>query len=234
MVRMSKIHLHEKAIKLRLEGKTYGQIKRELGISKSTLSDWLRKLSLTKEQLKLLSKNKEKSRDISREKFIETFKNKKLRRLKNVLNDQINELLPLSKKELFLAGAFLYWGEGEKGHGRFSITNTDPRVIKFALFWMIEILGIPKELIKVRLHIYKDMDVEDVINFWSEHLKMPRNQFRGPYLKKTNREGLTYKSFGRGTCQIYMHSTLLSEKVAMSIKAISDKYGAKDEVFWYN
>ncbi len=231
---MSKIILREQAIKLRLEGKTYGQIKQELGVSKSTLSDWLSKLPLSEAQIKILEENRLLSKDLSREKFIETFKNKRLLRLKNVLDTQIKYLLPLSKKELFLAGVFLYWGEGEKRHGRFSIANTDPRIIKFALFWMTEILEIPKKEIKVRLHVYNDMEVDEVVGFWSKHLNLPKDQFRGPYVKKTTRQGLTYKSFGHGTCQIYCHKVLLSEKVAMTIKAISDYYGDKDEIFWYN
>ena len=101
---MSKIILHEKAIQLRLEGKTYGQIKRELGVSKSTLSDWLRMLPLNKNQQIALTKNKLLAKDISREKFIETFKQKRLLRLKAVLDSQTSELLPLTKKELFIAG----------------------------------------------------------------------------------------------------------------------------------
>jgi hypothetical protein len=231
---MAKVLLREHAVKLRLKGYTYGQIKRELGISKSTLSEWLRNLPLTSEQLKLLQTNRLLVKDLSREKFIETSKSKRLVRLKSILADQEKKLLPLSNRELFLAGIFLYWGEGEKRHGRFSITNTDPRVIKFALVWMTKSLNIPKESIKVRLHIYKDSNIDEVINFWSQHLELPKDQFRGPYLKKTSRENLTYKSFGHGTCQLYTHRVELSEKVAMSIKAISDYYGAKDEIFWYN
>lgn len=231
---MSKTLLREQAIKLRLKGYTYGQIRRSLGVSKSTLSDWLRNLPLTSKQQKLLEKNKLLSKELGREKFIKTFKDKQLSRIKTVLGQQVKELLPLTKKELFLAGVFLYWGEGEKRHGRFSISNTDPRIIKFALFWMTEILEVPKEYIKVRLHVYHDMNTEKVINFWSEHLNLSINQFRGPYVKKSKREGLTYKSFGYGTCQIYTHRVALSEKIAMSIKAISDYYGARDEIFWYN
>ncbi|MBI2011257.1 helix-turn-helix domain-containing protein [Candidatus Daviesbacteria bacterium] len=231
---MSKIFLREQAIKLRLRGKTYGQIKKELGVSKSTLSDWLKRLPLNKTQQVKLLKNKMLSRDLSREKFIETFKSKRLFRLKQVFEKQVKELLPLSKKELFLAGVFLYWGEGEKKHGRFSISNTDPRVIKFALYWMTKVLGVPKNSIKVRLHIYKDMNFEEVTNFWSNHLNLPKNQFGGPYIKDSTREGLIYKSFGYGTCQIYTHRVNLSEKIAMSIKAVSNYYGVKDEIFWYN
>lgn len=231
---MSKILIREQVIKLRLQGQTYGQIRKQLGVSKSTLSDWLSKLPLTEEQLKILSQNKERALELGREKFREVFRNKRLNRLKQTLDNQIKELLPLSKKELFLIGVFLYWGEGAKKHGSVTISNTDPRVVKFALYWMTESLKIPKQKIKINLHLYKDMNVEEAISFWSTILDIPRDQFRKPYIKKTNREGLTYKSYRHGTCRLYAGSVELSEKIAMSIKAISDHYGVKNDLFWYN
>lgn len=226
--------LREEVIKLRLQGYTYGQIKRSLGVAKSTLSDWLRNLPLSKEQMELLSINRYRSKELGREKQRETFKNKRLNRLIKILARQQYELLPLSEKELFLAGIFLYWGEGEKRHGIVSISNTDPRVIKFTLYWMTRSLKIPKDRVKIGLHLYKDMDIGEAVNFWSNSLDIPKNQFIKPYIKKTNREGLTYKSYGHGTCRLYVGNTQLSEKIAMSIKTISDKYGAKSEIFWYN
>lgn len=231
---MAKILLREQAIQLRLQGSTYGQIRRTLGVAKSTLSGWLKNLSLSEEQLFLLSKNKNLSKDLAIEKYRATRTNQRLDRIKKVLAKQEKILLPLSKRELFFAGLFLYWGEGSKHRGRITISNTDPKVVKFALFWMIKILEIPISKIKAGLHLYKDMNVEDAINYWSITLRLPKEQFSKPYIKNSNREGLTYKSFGHGTCNLHHGSVLLSDKIAMSIKAISDKYGAKSELFWYN
>lgn len=231
---MAYIKLREQVIVLRQRGYTYGQIRRELGVSKSTLSDWLRQLPLTGQQLIALAKNKQYSRDLAREKFIETFKKKRLENLKKILDQQTAKLLPLTEKELLIAGLFLYWGEGAKKRGVVSISNTDPRVVKFALYWMVEVLKIPKEKIRVNLHLYKDMDIEEVIEFWSKTLIIPRNQFRKPYIKKTNRAELSYKGFGHGTCRLYAGNTRLTEEIAMAIKSISEYYGEKSELFWYN
>ncbi len=84
------------------------------------------------------------------------------------------------------------------------------------------------------MHLYKDINVEEAIKFWSIILDIPRDQFRKPYIKKTNREGLTYKSYGYEICRLYAGSVGLSEEVVMSIKAISDHYGVKNDLFWYN
>lgn len=231
---MSKILLREQAVKLRIQGNTYGQIRRTLGVSKGTLSSWLRNLYLSSEQILLLNRNKSLAKDLAIEKYRITRTNQRLDRIKKVLKEQEKTLLPLSKRELFFAGLFLYWGEGGKLRGRITISNTDPKLVKFALFWMTEILDIPLDKIRARLHLYKDMNSEEATDFWSECLSLPRVQFGKPYIKKSNREGLTYKSFGHGTCNLHYGSVALSDKIAMSIKSISDKYGVKSDLFWYN
>lgn len=231
---MAHIKLRGQTIELRLKGYTYGQIKRELGISKSTLSDWLKNLHLTEEQLKKLALNRKNSKDVAVERFRETFRTKRLIRLKKTLDKQIIKLLPLTEKELLIAGLFLYWGEGDKKRGRVSISNTDPKIVKFALYWMLNILKIPKDKIRVNLHLYKDMDVKDTTKFWSDTLDIPINQFIKPYIKSTNRSGLTYKSFGYGTCRLHASNTALSEEVAMALKCIYEYYGEKSDLFWYN
>lgn len=231
---MALLLLRKKAIALRLKGYTYSQIKRELGVQKSTLSDWLRMLSLTEEQLNKLAENKERAEDIRRERYRITRQKQRLMRLQHIYSIQEKEVTPLSKRELFLMGLLLYWGEGEKSHGVISISNSDPKIIKFAFYWMVECLKIPKSKIKIQLHIYKDMNIKESINFWVKKIGVRKDQFKKPYIKKTNREGLTYKSFDHGTCKLYFWNVELSEKIAMSIKVISDTYGAKNDVFWYN
>lgn len=226
--------LREKATQLRLQGYTYGQIKRELGLSKGTLSYWLHKYPLSEKRLKELAIIRNHNRDLAVERFRNTLREKRLARMKETYYSQKSFLIPLSERELLIAGLFLYWGEGTKSRNQLSVSNTDPKVIKFALFWMTQILKIPVSKIKVGLHLYKDMDIEETIKYWSETLNLPKEQFSKPYIKKTNREGLTYKSFGHGTCKLCYSNVPLCEQVAMSIKAISDKYGTESDTFWYN
>lgn len=231
---MSKILSREKAIKLRLAGQTYSQIRKTLDVPKSTLSNWLGNLELSKETLRQLQLAKQKSRDLAVEKYRRTRRLQRIEKRRRIYEEQSKILPPLTERELLLMGLFLYWGEGDKKHGNVAISNTDSRIVKFSLYWMLHGLKIPKERIKVQLHLYKDMNIEESMNYWSNLLGIPQGQFFTPYVKKTNREGLTYKSFGHGTCKLYHGSVELSERIAMSIKAIAEYYGAKNELFWYN
>ncbi len=221
---MSKIILRQKAIELRKQGKTYGQIKSELGISKSTLSDWLSGYSLSEKQLGLLQKSKKFSRQLAVEKIRLTKQKKHDKRLNDTYQNELKRWRCLTQRELELAGIFLYWGEGAKLiNGPISLNNTDPAVLKFTLYWLRKALKIPKNKIEVFLHLYNDMDIKKEMNYWSRELKMPLNQFAKPYIKNSSRINIIHKGFGHGTCGLRVSSILKKEKIMMAIKAIADK-----------
>ena len=146
-----------RATNLRLAGKSYSQIKKELKVSKSTLSYWLRNYPLSKKQLdKLVYKNERRI-----ERFRNTMRLKRENRLKKVYKKEKQEILPLTSRETYIGGLFLYWGEGGKtAKTRTAFSNTNPEMIKFILYWLIKILNISKEKIIVRLYLYKGLAME--------------------------------------------------------------------------
>jgi hypothetical protein len=149
-------------------------------------------------------------------------------RLNETYVEEKKRWMHLTQRELELAGIFLYWGEGSKHiQGPISLNNTDPEVMKFTLYWMVYGLKIPKEKIKVCLHLYIDMDIELEKNYWSEVLHIPLSQFAKPYIKESLRSSLTHKGFGHGTCGLLVSNIRLKEQIMMTIKAISDSYNAK-------
>ncbi len=94
---------------------------------------------------------------------------KRDKRFAEYYSEEKLKYLPLSKKELFTAGLFLYWGEGLKGlKNSLALYNTNPQMIKFGLYWYLNILGIKKNKISIYLHLYADMDIEAEKKFWSK------------------------------------------------------------------
>lgn len=213
-----------RAIRLRLQGKSYSQIKKELQVSKSTLSLWLRNYPLPKQRLIQLQGRNE--RRI--ENFRKTMRLKREKRRRGVYLQEKAKWLPLTKRELYLLGLFLYWGEGLKADSAMvSFSNSNPEVLKFAIYWLRRVIGVPRKKIRARLHLYKDMDVKKETAFWSRQLRLPKTQFNKPYIKKTTLKSLTYKGFGHGTCDVAVGSVKLKEKIMMGIKALSGYYGAR-------
>ena len=219
---MARLKDREKALALRKEKQmSYSQIKKTLGISKSTLSYWLRDYPLSQQRISELRDWNEQRI----EKCRETKHKKKEERLLKFYKEQRGRIFPLSKREFFLAGLFLYWGEGSKcSPTRLSISNTDPSIIKFFIAWLTRTCDVSKEKLRVHLHLYKDMDIQKEIQFWSKILDIPKKQFNKPYIKKGSTKRINHKgSFGHGTCNLQIGGARMSEKVLMAINAISDK-----------
>lgn len=219
---MAKIELKNKALELRKLGKSYSQIKQELKVSKGSLSLWLRQYPLGKEQMQKL-------RDFSEiriEKYRQTMQAKREKRFDDYYRQEKIKYLPLSKKELFIAGLFLYWGEGTKDlKYPVALYNTNPQVIKFGLVWYRNSLNLPSSKIKIQLHLYSDMNIKDEMRYWSRELKIPLSQFANPYIKKSKKADINRKgSFGHGTCGLLVNDVRLKERVMATLKAIADYY----------
>lgn len=221
---MGNVLLHRKALILRKQKKSYSQIKSILGVSKSTLSEWLRAYPLTREEINNLRANSE----IRIEKYRQTMRKKREVKLAQYRKEEKQKLLPLSKRELLIGGLFLYWGEGAKvSRHIISINNTDPKLVQFALYWMIRALDIPKHKIQVYLHLYKDMNIQQEMIFWSKTLKIPLQQFSKPYIKDSKRSDLDQKGFGHGTCGVRAYNTIIKDRLLIGIDVIAQHYVRK-------
>ncbi len=222
---MAPIHERGQAIELRLQGKSYSEIKEALGISKSTLHYWLRDYPLSDKQIRAL-------RDWNPrriENFRKTMQGKRIARQEAAYQRVKKDIGRLNKRDLFIVGFFLYWGEGFKtSTAEVGFANTDPSMVRCFIKWL-EGLGIPKEKLRIRLHLYSDMDREKYEVFWSHTLKIPRKQFQKPYIKESKREAVKYKGrFGYGTCNVRYYGRDITDYVLMGVKYIADLTGTYD------
>jgi hypothetical protein len=221
---MSHTLLHRKALELRKQRKSYSQIKSILGISKSTLSEWLRDYPLTKDEINNLRAFSE----ARIERYRQTMKQKREAKLISYGLDETHKYLPLSKREIYIAGLFLYWGEGNKSSRHIvSINNTDPLLVQFAVYWFIKGLDMPISKIHGFVHLYSDMNIKKELLFWSKTIKIPLNQFSKPYIKESKRSDLDQKGFGHGTCGVRVYDTVLKDRILIGIKVISEYYVRK-------
>jgi hypothetical protein len=218
---MTKLLIKRQVVDLRKQGKSYSDILKVIKVSKSSLSLWLKDVPLTsKQKLNLADRRKR-----AVETYRTTMKLKHQNKLESYYNSQAKKLLPLSDKELMIAGLFLYSGEGNKvSRGSLNITNTDPSVVKFSIYWITKSLKVDINKVHIKLHLYSDMDVEESTKYWVKELKIDKKLFRKPYIKKTKRADIDQKGYGHGTCGIWVYDTILKENVMMAIKVITDKY----------
>ncbi len=211
----------QQALKLRGEGKSYSQIKSIIKVSKSTLSYWLRDFPLPEARIRELRDWNEQRI----ERYRQTRRKTREDRLNKTYFEQKKVIFPLSKRDLFIAGLFLYWGEGSKTRtGELQVANTDPAVPEFFIYWVTEFLKLEKSKIKVHLHLYSDMNTEQEKDFWSKSLNIPKNQFIKSYIKVNSSQLINRGTFGHGTCTIKVANARVSEEVIMGLKSIRDHF----------
>lgn len=203
---------YQEAIRLRMIGRSYNEIAKDLDVGKSLLSYWLKNLVLPDEAKKIL----EAKSNYAKEKFVAY--NYKRHELVQQENKEIKELhskkiKTLSNYSLLLVGAALYWGEGQKRHaGKYpspgiSFSNSDPNMIKLFLHFTREILKIPEEKIRPSIQFYPDTNKEGALDFWSKVARIPRNKFLTTIAVSRASQGKRPKNLlPYGTLQIRVHS----------------------------
>ncbi|MBU3968930.1 helix-turn-helix domain-containing protein [Patescibacteria group bacterium] len=209
----------EIAIKMRLAGASYSQIKEKLNISKSTLSYWLSEYPLSAERIKELCGNNPKRI----ENFRNTMRKKREQRLEKVYEKVGRDISKLSKREIFIAGLFLYWGEGLKvRNAKTELSNTDPAMIKFFMKWL-RTLDVSKNKLKVRLQLYSDMNIGKETSFWVKELNLSKQQFNKAYIKNSKFSDITYKkNFNHGTCNISYSGQEFQDYILQGIEYVKN------------
>lgn len=199
----------EIAIRLRREGKTYGEIRERIGpISKATLSSWFEDIDGV-DILNLL-KGRERARFIAGS-------NRKAKRIaltKIIVQEGREEFSQLSENPLFLTGLALYWAEGDKNKGeRAKFTNADERMIRIMMRWFREICQVPEERFRIALHVHNLHVANDVKKYWMDITGIPEKQFFKIYVKQTSlhhRKNILYN----GTCAIVVCDKNLFRKIS--------------------
>jgi hypothetical protein len=213
---------HARAIELRTRGWSYPAIKKALNVSKGSLSLWLHKYPLTEKQIRKLSPL---SRERRIEHFRETFRKKREGVLVEAYNIEQVRIGELNKREIYLMGLMLYWGEGMKAtRGTISFANTNPAMIRMAKYWLISCMGIVEAKLRVKLHLYSDMNIEAEIQYWVKEIGIPRTQFKKPYIKESKYGNLTQKGFGHGTCDLGTCDTKKKDLIIMALKVVSEYF----------
>src|SRR3989338_379178 len=193
-----KLQEKEKAILLRKEGFSYGEILKQVPVAKSSLALWLKSVGLSKAQKQRLT---EKKLDSARRGALKKKEDRILRTriIKEIAEKEVGKL---TKREKWLIGTALYWAEGSKEKewspgSRTQFINSDPKMIRFFLFWVNSICGISLDRIIPALYIHESHKdkVSSVLKFWSEQTQLPIERFKYVYFKR-NKVNTKRKNIG--------------------------------------
>lgn len=174
-----------KAFELRRQGKSYNEIQKLLKIPKSTLSLWLKNLSISQ---------KVKDENISRAKMkwaanIIAFNQKRASEIRQksaqLIRQSAQEISPLKNLDLKILGAALYWAEGynrAKWHAVFC--NSDPDMVKLMMRFFREICKVSEDRFRPQVQIHENVSIETSENYWANVTRLPRRLFRKALIAK--------------------------------------------------
>lgn len=222
----------ETAIKLRLQGKSYGEIQGSLGIPKSTLSVWLSNIIIPE---KVRTRIEQRTRKKSIAGLIKRNKQQTIdaqKRAWTTRKQAMVEMSGLSKKDLLILGTSLYWAEGYKKpkvhngkeltHHGVSLTNSDPFLIKIFLRFLREYCNVPEEKIKAGLRIFEHHNADELLNFWKKETKILPINFGKIYrgISISSQRKRPFNRLPYGVIQINVNDTALFHKIMGYIEGI--------------
>jgi len=196
------------------------EIERILGVSRSSVSLWVRDIELTPDQhAALLARNPSfngqlKGSSVNRERA-------RLRRR----HYQLDGRRRMRKMDpLFVAGCMLYWAEGSKKRTAAEFSNSDPEVIRFFAQFLWTCFGVPSGRMRICCHLFADHVARqrEIEQFWLDIAGLPQSCLRKSMVnhysrssqrKRTNR--LPY-----GTCKLVVHSTEVVQQIFGGIQEL--------------
>ncbi len=171
---------YERARLLRKKGRSYGDIQKELGLSKSTVSGWCADVALTNKQRHALLHSPK--RLAAQKKGARANKDKRENEVSIIKKTAKMEISNLTPAAFHVAGAMLYWAEGTKKTNT-AVSNSDPRIIRFMVSWFERILQVLPKQLTAHLHIHYGNDEYRIKKFWSRLTGIPLNNFGKSFLK---------------------------------------------------
>lgn len=169
---------------LRKTGRSIPEISRRLSLPKSTVSTHIREVTILPQYYPRWLERRNAAK-INSEKGWRTA----IKKAKAIFPS-------LTKRELALIGATLYWGEGTKRD--FGLSNTDPQLVSVFVYILKKVWGIQEKDLKISLRIYEDLDRRACLEHWSKIVGFELNDRTSVNVLRGSKQGkLKY-----GMCRI--------------------------------
>ena len=161
---------------LRRQGWSFNEIRQKVKVSKSSVSLWVRDIELTKSQKQKLSKNGVKKEVIEKRRKTRLTRENNRRQL--IIDKAKSEIKHLLRKELWLVGIALYWGEGAKTlRSGVQFSNSDPRSIQLMMQFFKKNCKVPENKFRGHIYIHPHLDEEKAKMYWHNISGIPYDQF---------------------------------------------------------
>ena len=212
-----KLKEKRRAIQLRHEGKTMNEIAARVGVAKSSVSLWVRDLSLSSKARARIASLQTAGQQASQLALLERTRKKLLSAKEDA--EKIILGIPLTSDLALLFCSMLYWCEGakDKNDTTFTFSNSDAQLVRGFMKLMRSALVLEEQKFRVRMHLHEYHNEVSQKKFWSEVTGIPEELFARTYWKphtaKTIKEGYP------GCVHIEYYDVRVSRKVYATARA---------------
>jgi len=164
---------------MRAQAWTINEIVAELGVSKSSVSVWVRDVQF--DEATRAARAGANRRRGARRRGPNRLQQRKHGEIERLMAEGRARIGALSARDLLIAGIALYAGEGDKTDGAVKFANSDPRMILLFCTWLRRFFDVDESRLRVRLYLHQGLDLDAANQFWSELTDIPLSQFGKPY-----------------------------------------------------
>jgi transcriptional regulator with XRE-family HTH domain len=212
----------------RSEDLPLNEIARRVGVSKSSVSHWVRDVELTPQQQEVLRQGN----PAYNRQLLGTRNNAAKRRAERLAYQDQGRGCARNGSRLHVAGCMLYWAEGARHRNTVRFVNSDPEMVRFFVRFLRECFDIPDEQIRVTCNLFADHFQRrwEIEQFWLDITDLPRSclckstvNMYSKHSQKKRRNKLPF-----GTCRIAVSRTRLVQSIYGSIQ----EYAGFDRPGW--
>jgi hypothetical protein len=207
----------QRARELRAEAWTLQEIADELGVSKGSVSVWVR-------DVEFVAKPRNRGHVAHRPHPLHVRKLAEIDRCRVEADAFIG---PLSSRDLTMFCLALYAGEGSKTEGAVSLANTDPVLMKLFVGWLRSSFAIDEARLRMKLHLHDDLDLAAATRFWSLATGVPVAQFTKPSRPRSGPRRMSKRHLN-GCATIVYNCSLTHRRVMAMIEAVSSSFAFRD------
>lgn len=202
-----------KAKKLRQKGYSLNEISRQLGVSKSSVSLWVRSIELSSSARKRIN-----ARFTEGQLLSQAYRHQQTALKEGYARDIASKLLKSYVSNVVfnkIVCAMVYYCEGVKDTRSVVFTNSDPKLVATFLKLFRSSFDLDERKFRVCVHLHSYHDKDEQLKFWSNIVNIPIRQFIKPYHKQNS--GLYRKDGYQGCASIRYHDSM----VARELKAVA-------------
>ena len=222
---MKRWEVKERVTTFRKLGFSYKEIMRFFPVAKSTVSDWCKDIELADRQIQRLQERKKQGSYAAGLKGSKVNQERRAKEVRQIKESAKSEVPLLMDQSLWIAGLMLYWAEGNKSR-KVGITNSDPNIVEFMMDWLRRYCKVNNAKFKLFLNLHSGQNEDEIKDFWSKIIKLPKEQFGKSYIKKEgtgHRKNILYK----GTLRVDVCNLNLLYKILGWIDGIMDLFHSK-------